>query len=415
MQTKKFVFRLIDTISKIKSFLIAISFSPWLIILYVIISTYAKNITSNDLLIIQSFIEWFGTAYSLFLALVLVNVWNQFNTIDREFDREVDALTTLYQTANYAQTLNNNRENDLIKIRNSLFEEIEKYLRHVIINYQNEHIIIQQRRKGEEILENIGSSISSLSSEGIIIDPLCTELFRSLNEARDGRGDRISYSKQHIPQTVWLVAIISSLVWLLPFFALNIENLFVKGFLVSGVAFVIVIFLIIIYDFDGPFDGTWKVSIDSWKDFLEVFDPNPQIIFIFKYNNWINDFLSRTFIGKRLKLSTCKLSVLSREGFFGSPWTKFIREIQRLHSNKIKETKCDIFYLDDYNLQGYELNLGTNDLPIVLLRVGNNSIKLIENEEILRCASLKEFIELFYKKIKLQVIDFEQWSQKESI
>jgi hypothetical protein len=251
-------------------------------------------------------------------------VWNQFEATNRDFDREVDALSTLYQTATYAEADG----------KNSISENIERYLRHVILNYQIEHAIFRQRRKGEDILRDIGLSISSLANKGLIIDPLCSELFRNLNEARDGRGDRISNSRQRMPPTIWLVAIFSSLVWLVPFFALDFDNENIKRLLVSGVTFVILIFLVIIYDFDGPFDGTWKVSIDGWREFLEDFDPNPHIIFVFKHNDWLNDLLSRTFVGKRLDSPRCQLSTLDILVYPGLGLSMESREIIQTRSKQ---------------------------------------------------------------------------------
>jgi ABC-type sugar transport system permease subunit len=87
--------KLIDIISP---FVIALIFSPWLIFLYLYLSNYSLKLDINDQEFIKGFIEWFGTAYGLFLALVLVNVWEQFGTVEREFDREVDALSMLLQT-----------------------------------------------------------------------------------------------------------------------------------------------------------------------------------------------------------------------------------------------------------------------------------------------------------------------------
>ncbi len=399
MQKKKLWYWSIDRISKIKPFLVAISFSPWLILLYLYISAYTKNLDLKDLTIIQNFIEWFGTAYSLFLALVLVNVWNHYDTIDREFDREVDAIATLYQTANYAQVYDDSRKTKLDEL-NSITEKIEKYLRHVILNYQNEHLYLQQRRNGEEILEGIGENISSIAFKKVVTESLITELFRSLNEARDVRGDRISHSQQRVPQTIWIVAVISSLVWLLPFFGLNIIDPFVSVTLIGGVTFVIVIVLIIINDFDSPFDGTWKIGLESWSDFLEIFTPIPRIVFVFKNGNKLNDFLSRTSIGRRFSLPVCKLSSLSREGLFGISWNYFIKGIQRHHPKNGEEIKCDVLYSDDFIKQGYKLNLKAENLPIVLLIIGNELNTLIDNQEIITCSNLKNFEEVFNSKIR---------------
>jgi len=237
-----------EKIDKLKPFSIAVVFSPWVIIAYIYIQDFSIHKALEDQDVIRGFIEWFGTAYSLFLALVLVNVWNEFNNLDLEFDREADAIATLFQTANYAHELSKEKESringkeqyegkesqkvieekkELGAINqdlNNVIEQINVYVRHVLDNYRSEHVIFHQRRHGERTLEHIGMLLSSIACNQLIRDPLIAELFRNLNEARDVRGDRITHSRQRIPPTIWLVAVIASLVWLIPFFGLDIKK-----------------------------------------------------------------------------------------------------------------------------------------------------------------------------------------------
>lgn len=424
IQIKNIISWLNRKIANYKPFFVALAYSPWLILLYLYISTYSKSLGKHDLDTIQNFIEWFGTAYSLLLALVLVNVWNQFDTLNREFDREVDAIATLYQTTKYAQTFIENGENELTEgrgvevaeIRASfqlIINKIEKYIRHVVKKYQDEHILIQQRRNGEKILESIGREISSIAYKQIIIEALIAELYKSLNEALDVRGDRISRAKQSIPQTIWLVAFISSFVWLLPFFALNIGDHVVSGILTGGAAFVIVVVFFIINDLGNPFYGTWNIDIASWRDLLEIFDPNSRIIFIYRYEDRIedivNNLLSSFRFTERFAKPKCELCTLSREGLFGFQWRNLIRGLHRYNPEQEKNTSCEEYYLDDYIRQEYEMDLEIADLPIVLLRNGDDLNVLVETQDIRDCTTLNEFEGLVINKIKVNIHDFDQW------
>jgi len=198
---------------KSSPFLVALAYIPWVVFLYLIVSNYAVNLKPNDQDIIQKFIEWFGTAYSLFLALVLGYVWAQFDNLDREFDREVDAVAALHQTAIYILTILETEEGETKKEKKEIIKDyindiennILSYVKHVISYFQVEYNDTMKRNQGEKILNSIGKKISLISYEGMIPETIISELFKNLGEAMDIRGDRISHSKQRMPSAVWLV------------------------------------------------------------------------------------------------------------------------------------------------------------------------------------------------------------------
>lgn len=267
-----------NVVSTIQSLVLALAFSPWLIIIYSYIANFVSALDPKDQDTIRGFIEWFGTAYSLFLALVLVNVWAQFETLDREFDREVDALATLYHTVKYTHSPDNvdqEKKDYVSRIRNSIIDNIKLYIEHVIVNYSKEHLVLEQKRNGDIFLENILGNITSFAINQSISESLVSQFFESLNEAMDVRGDRISHSKLHTRGIVLAVAYIASAVWLVSFFGLIIYDRTVSVILIGGVTFVIVMVINIIRDLDQPFDGAWQVDMKNWSDLLEIIDPNP--------------------------------------------------------------------------------------------------------------------------------------------
>jgi len=74
-------------------------------------------------------------------------------------------------------------------------------------------------------------------------------------------------------------------------------------------------------------------------------------------------------------------------------------------------SRSDVFYVDDFNRQGYIMDLSPGDLPVVLLKIGDELNELIETQEIIRCSNLGEFTLLFYNKLKSRIPDFEQWTK----
>lgn len=398
------MWRLMDKLSQFKPIVVVAIFSPWLLLAYLFVSGITDQLPEGDQQIVHDFIEWFGTAYSLFLALVLVNVWNQFDTIEREFDKELDAIAAIYQTANYTKALKQEGEGEVVNFKNNIKDHIEKYLNHVTHKYAIEHLVPQQRINGEKQLERIGDNISMLAHDQLVVEPLIAELFRNLNEARDTRGDRISHCRQKMPETVWLVSLVASIVWLLPFLALRIENRWISLVLIGGVAFVIVIVLIIIRDLNDPFEGTWKIDLEDWHAFTEILNPRFHVFFVYSSKNNIVDRVSRMSIGRLLSLNECKLSELAHDGFFQQKWKRFIREIKRTRGEG-KTVKCDIMFYDDVAESGYEEYFKDLTFPCVILKHGERIHPLLGSQDINECPNLTELIKLFNDNI-LEYIDW---------
>lgn len=395
---KKYLSLLQESSPILRSLGVVVALSPWLVFLYLRVQNYsAQQLDPLDRETIQRFIEWFGTAYSLFLALALVRVWGQYETVEREFDREVDAIATLYRTAKYTQISDDIESKDeSSKFDYIIRKSILEYGKHVVDNYQIEYQDPQQRRNGEIILEVIGAKIGELAHNNqSAAAPLVSELIRNLNEAIDVRGDRISHSKQRTPLIILMVAIVSSIIWLLSFFTLVIYDPSLSFAMIFGVAFVIVMVIVILFDLDNPFGGIWRISLDSWDEFLELIDPNPHIIFVYKIENTIIDQAKA-----RLGMKLCKLNSLSRSGFFGNSWRELLAELQKVGASKIRKVRCSAKYSDEFRAGGYYKWVGDIELPIVIRQSGDKFETLMNHLEIDDCPDISKFRDVLDKKMK---------------
>lgn len=240
------------------------------------------NFEETDLRNFQNFIEWFGVPYALVLAAVLVNAWQQFETVERDFDREADAMSTLFQTSLLLDT-QKERKKAVSTLKTQIKASIVRYVEHIVNNYETEAHNSDLRKQGDEILRGIRSEIAQVIN--FKQELLARELLRILNEAQDIRGDRISDSKQRIKKHLWSLSLISSFVWLFPFYALHfrvpeysagfveifsfVTSLLLGPGLIIGVTFVVVTMLYIIRDLNEPLSGVWALELDSWNDLEE--------------------------------------------------------------------------------------------------------------------------------------------------
>lgn len=233
------------------------AFALWAVPIYLLLDL---EVGDTDYSNIRDFIEWFGVPYGLLLALVLVNVWTQFDATDRAFDQEADTVLKVYDTFLLTSTET---------LRTEACQLLLDYSRHVQEHYFSEPENKTLKSRGDSILNEL-RVITGRLHRTRIDKLLALELLRLINELIDDRGDRLSHSKQRIPLPVLLLSVIASFIWLIPFFILKFTHPMLGAIFVTGVTFVVVAILLIIMDLDDPVEGTWDVNMESWKDLIDT-------------------------------------------------------------------------------------------------------------------------------------------------
>ena len=225
--------------------------------------------TKDDRAFSLGFVEWFGVFYGFFLPLLLVRAWEQLDTADREFDREADAIKVLLEDILLLD------DKDFLPFKLSMTFRLHLYCRHVWKRYEFEHLPENSFLKahGDNLIQGIRTGYKNLIYRGggdraDQLEPMTTELLERLNEAIDTRGDRISIFRQRLYESLRIVAIITSAIWLIPFYFLSYEVGIFGSLLKLSVTVLIILVLSIIDDLDQPFEGVWKVNTATWAEVL---------------------------------------------------------------------------------------------------------------------------------------------------
>jgi hypothetical protein len=223
----------------------------------------------------QNFVEWFGVLYGFLLPTILVKVWEQFDAIDNVLDREADAVNSLVGDL---MLLDEQHKPFRDQVLRCLYEYSSN-----VVGFVNKQIpAADEMKDGEKILRDLRGYYINIfrkggNGEAPANEALQNELLSQLNNLIDYRGDRISLSTQRLFQTLKFIAVVTSILWLVPFYFLHFQDsagnelqLGVFGWLlVIFVTFLIIVILSIIDDLDEPFDGSWMVNIGSWTELVE--------------------------------------------------------------------------------------------------------------------------------------------------
>lgn len=370
-------------------------------------------IHDDDFKLIENFIEWFGVAYGLLIALVMVEVWSQHDAVEREFDREADAVSMFYHVANQIQEGKGNGKETPLGLKNQIQKSTRNYVEHVLQYFAQEHESVDIRERGDTIIEMIGSHIEKLIhlKVNVEVDAITSELVKQYNDLVDVRGDRISRSKRTMPKPVWKISVLSSILWIIPFLLLNFRDSFIAILFEGGVIFVVVSILAIIWDLNYPFTGVWNIEIDDWETLGEYVKLKNKVLLIYNINN-SNLSIFGAQIAKYLRGNQpCNLFWLLRKK---KQRTDFIEKIKRESNVFVQVLHRDEFYRDyQTTLSGNttkEMAFGAGKekitFPVILWKSGRTidgkfSGKILMNHSAInQCGSLDDLKERINSDLK---------------
>ncbi len=211
------------------------------------------HIETPDRVILGNFIEWFGILFSILLALVVVEVWTKYNTVESLVDKEADALVSLLRFARFLEEP---------RLFAKLAQAINGYCQHFAFsNELNPSQVVNHIERMEPIFEGILEATKTNKRPFAV-----NEMIRCFDEASDARGDREALAKQRIPGVLWFMMVFNSMIWLLGFFWFSFQdvNVYVAAFMLLSTTFSVVGLLVIADDIDNPVSGIWKIKYDSF-------------------------------------------------------------------------------------------------------------------------------------------------------
>ncbi len=230
-------------------------------------------ITLADKKFIINFVEWFGVIYGFIWSTIVVKVWEQFEELNSTFDREVDAIQLLVEDLGLLNSGDNT-------FRSTALPLLQTYVQNVRKLMKKEISIKVEETPGNEILTGIRTALRELFHPGTDTakenDVLLSDILAQLNTIVDNRSDRISLLTQSTFESLKFISIVTSIVWLAPFYFLDYTDYLTKPIfnmqlgifgwlLVIAVTFLVIIIMSIMDDLNTPFDGYWIVDGESWK------------------------------------------------------------------------------------------------------------------------------------------------------
>ncbi|MBE7174021.1 MAG: DUF4239 domain-containing protein [Williamsia sp.] len=195
--------------------------------------------------------------YSLLVAFVIVAVWENYEDLKRTIENETDHL------------------NSVLVHSNMLPDSLRAPVAAAIKNYCSEVVNQEWDMRAEESYRQ--SAIPSLRfllfqahTDSKIQESLLSVMDENLSSITSLRRERLSHTRSYVPDMVWTILIISSLMIVLFSYFLWVEPEQLKRIYLSFLWAIIGMSMFLIYMLDHPFIGSTQVSRGPYEAIIKT-------------------------------------------------------------------------------------------------------------------------------------------------
>jgi hypothetical protein len=205
-----------------------------------------------------------GTLHAVFLAFLVVAVWQSYDAARANVAEEASALATLYR-ATTGMEPNAGKE-----LRKLLREYVEAVIQDEwVIQAETGGASARARAAGLAMYRLFGKEDPAVRQEDAAIDAAALEI---ISQIQSDRNKRTLEAEQSLPPIIWLAAIGSGTIVLSMSFLLFSHHVALQMILTSIIASTIALLLCITFVLGRPFFGPMALQPGPFGHSLEVFD-----------------------------------------------------------------------------------------------------------------------------------------------
>lgn len=193
-----------------------------------------------------------GIVYAVLLALVVIAVWEEYETARETTVREADELAVIFFTANQLPEPERSRLQDLAR----------SYARIVV---EEEWPLMQEGRESSRAWETLGEIRGTIQAFEPTTDAeqaLYREELDRVNALGDARRERLLDAREGIPTILWVVLVVGGLITVSFTYLFGLRSNWAHTAMVAALTAVLAMVLFTIGALEYPFSGS--VSLDPF-------------------------------------------------------------------------------------------------------------------------------------------------------
>jgi uncharacterized membrane protein YraQ (UPF0718 family) len=241
-----------------------------------------------------------GVVYAVLLGLMVVAVWEEWNTVAETADREASSLADIFWLAT--------------RMPESEGHHIQELARSYASVVVNEEWPLMDKEKSSpkawELLDEIRASLQSFDPSTPAQRVLYEQWFEGMRDLSDARRDRLLEAEQGLPVILWVVLIGGGIVVVSFTYLFGLDSTVIHLLMVAALALIISLVLFTVAALNFPFKGDITFSPDAMEHVLRRFE-----------NSKLSDLRQRvergsnpspTRAGQQVSTSACQLLVCLR-------------------------------------------------------------------------------------------------------
>ena len=201
------------------------------------------------------YVSMIGILYGVFLAFIVIAIWENYDHVKENIDREADALGNMYRDAKGLPS----------GTKYSIDSCVKQYITFVT---QNEWAMMAHKKESKEAMEarsKLQDLIIKIKPKTLGEQVIYTQMIANLNELTVARRIRVNTSNAGLPEILWVILIGGGLLLIFYIACFYVENQFFHMWLAFGVSGLIAILLFVALELNYPFVGSDRLQPDAFQ------------------------------------------------------------------------------------------------------------------------------------------------------
>ncbi len=235
------------------------------ITIFLLITKIIRKKISHELLIENHEVGGFlynavCVIYAVLMAFVVFAIWTNMAETNSKIEGEANNLQNLYYDAS--------------AFPDSIKTDIQSTIREYVKRVTNEEWQLLSEGKQDSLamrqFVKLNRIYLSIKTEQVSNIEVLSQAMKNIQELREFRRHRILSSKQSMPDILWLVLILSSVILVAFTFFFSTKNILHQYIMTAFLVFVCVLVLYLIYVLDHPFVGQDAITPDAFQPLINI-------------------------------------------------------------------------------------------------------------------------------------------------
>jgi hypothetical protein len=198
--------------------------------------------------------------YAVLIAFVVFVIWSNLEKTNSTIEGEANNLLNLYYDAS--------------AYPDSVKKEIQSTIREYVKSVTNDEWKSLAEGKADSLATRqfikLNRIYLNIKTSDVANTEVLTQSIENMHDVREFRRHRILSSRQNMPDILWLVLILSTVIIVAFTFFFSVKNIWQNNVMMSFLIFVSVIVLYLIYVLDHPFVGTDAINPTAFQPLIDI-------------------------------------------------------------------------------------------------------------------------------------------------